>query len=303
MLSRRRKGRGRAGILFGSGAPFTSYRLAFISLDDSHYDALNTGTADDPLVRFAGSPPYELWVSVAPITQTKVTNWRTAFPGAKILAYVDLYHMETSPAAGTLYSALVPLLPDRWLRGDGDAQIIRFPSPDRGHYFWTSAALDILTNWLLNTAVAGNPILTKYDGLFIDNLPSTLSEASYQALINQQESGLHIGIGGAPQTAGILASAYADLSALLTQKIRAVMDSADIIICNTGATRADANINGVLFEQVTVSSNLDGAAYSWRQPFYGCQHVNVSNQSSINYASYAGYVVFMQDKNVTGRIP
>lgn len=263
-------------------------RFGFGGLDDSFYDNQSTYEA-----QLAGEPAYSLFYSVANIQQAKVDAWRAAWPGCKMLAYIDLLNMETSPASGSIYEELVAnLTTDLWMRKQSDNSFVESLAPGRGYYFYDDSMMDVVTAWLNSPTVVA--IMTRWDGVFIDNLDWTRAQGTWA-----DEAAQSVKVNGVNQTAASLKVLYDAMSALITEKIHEAYPD-KIVFPNASLSttaRPDPNINGGLSE-LTVSDQdvLRGSKQGWfGPPFYGSQWVrNMAQRDVVLAMTWDQEVVLFQ---------
>lgn len=284
-----------------------NYRAAYISpLQAADYDNLAPLQA-----QLAGTPEYELFSSLASISQARVDNFRAAWPDAYLIAYLILYNLPWDPDEPT-YGSLTQVLPDRWLRTTGGDLIpyqVIF-----GHYFWNdSAVINYLIPWLTETG-ALKSWTTKFDGFFLDNLPWQMPFGSYQTILSNN--------GGAVKVAGDTYTDALDLydlyfvggtSQSITSQIKNIDPNLVVIrnaasYSNAGQTLPyvldDPNANGLLWEPI--ENNNAGIVFTqseWDDPKFGIQFVS----SDANYATIQGLTwpdgqFFGQGPSLTGRL-
>lgn len=251
-------------------------RFGFGALDDSFYDDQATYEA-----QLAGEPAYSVFMSVADIAQAKVTAWRNAFPGARMLAYVDVFSLETNPDPSSIYDDLVAALTaDLWLR-DGSDNFVESLGPGRGFYFFNDAMFDVFTAWLADGAIVD--IMTRWDGIFHDNLDWQRPQSYWGAVI--AGAGGTVKINGVTKTAAELKTLYDALSARLTEVVHAAFPTKDIMPNAAIETleRPDPNINGGMSEEtVSDPDKLRGSVQGWfGPPWYGAQWVRNMAQRDV----------------------
>lgn len=287
----------------------TAHYWLFVINDTQYNDIASNVT------RFSGDPAYEGFVSLAQITQTKVTNWRNAFPGCKIIAYLILYNLQAESQPNfTMYDDLRDGLDDLWLRRVSDNAKVTLGG-FFGHYFWNST---MLTNELVPWLQRSGTLLdwpTKYDGFYLDNLNWEAGIGVYEGLIAAHGA---LKVNGVQKSAAELRAMYAATSAAITAAVRSVLAAGKIIITNSAAyaasgqqdpiERPDPNINGILWEPTLAQAHQ--AEVFLNQPWednpdqYPCQYVNNLTQwNEIIAQTWDPSVRFMQNIGMSGRLP
>lgn len=286
--------------------PPTSRRFGLFVINDSNYDDIPAN-----VIRFAGEPAYEMFVSLAQITQQKVTAWRAAFPGAQLIGYLILFNLEAEPTPTSMYLSLVPSLPDLWLRRQSDNAKVLL-SGLFGYYFWTVSAIDtFLLPWLQRSG----PLLdwlTKWDGFYLDNFQWQPGYRMFEGLIDVHGP---LKVNGVAKSAEDLVADYNAVSANMTARMRTVMAAGKLLIRNAAAYSdqagdvpilcSDPNCNGCNWEP-TENANA-ATVFSnpvWIDPEWGFQHVRDTAQwIEIQALTWPEGQLFMQDATLPGRLP
>lgn len=325
-------GFGRSGLIlprrYGTGA-----------INDAHYDSLYTpgpGAPNGQVARFAGLPEYKLFFSTANTTTQRVANWRAAFPRSKLLAYHILYNL-TIPAVAQINTPIHDLVnetdglligQDLWLRYLSNSAIATFEYPGEfGYYFWTQAALDILTgSWLPQ-------FNNRFDGVFLDNLSWSKTTANFSPLVSAAYSqtgqglkinGFNSGFPNNEISSAQLTSLYNVMSPLITKSIRDSWSAVpEKLITFNGisftnsptntlyTTRPDPYVNGGMAEQdMNTVANIvfNGKNLGWRKPYCPMQQVGYDEPPddpwpAMQAKDWPSDVIFMPVGYRPGRLP